>query len=518
MSQDENRENIWEDTPGQDDREFPPVSEPVREDAAGEVRPIGQDDSHAACPPPVGPQVPPFQPVYPPDSPYSQPFYRPDTTPQGRATSSGPAPARPSENISPAPPYERTGVAGQPIPHPKRKRNAGLAVVVTLLSVSFIGAMGWLIGIGIGNLNGGSNPGQYHPPSSSQGENPDDKGNFVPKENPNAPVVQINQSPEGPQEGGSPVDGAYTPKQIYEKVSPSVVSVTIYRQGGVERLGYGSGVVLSEDGYIVTNAHVLMSSQYRFVVQTSDGRDYEAEFIAASTRYDLGVLKIDAKGLTPARFGDSDQIAVGDVVYGIGNPAGPNYASSLSHGLVSGINRSVTLEGYSNAYYIQTDAAINPGNSGGALINAFGQVIGISNSKIAGENFEGMGFAIPTSQAIPLANEMMRYGKLVGRVKIGATFMELDSNRASIAGLPQGLYVNSIEDESGLKNSGIEVGDVILRVQGERCFTADDLREHLQDKKAGDTLVIGYYDASDNGKSKSAEVRLIEDVDSSFYG
>ncbi|MCI8497128.1 MAG: PDZ domain-containing protein, partial [Clostridiales bacterium] len=121
-------------------------------------------------------------------------------------------------------------------------------------------------------------------------------------------------------------------------------------------------------------------------------------------------------------------------------------------------------------------------------------------------------------QAIPLANEMMRYGKLVGRVKIGATFMELDSNRASIAGLPQGLYVNSIEDESGLKNSGIEVGDVILRVQGERCFTADDLREHLQDKKAGDTLVIGYYDASDKGKSKTAEVRLIEDVDSSFYG
>lgn len=521
MNQDENKENQWESLGNPQ----PAASDPDRgpEKTLMEAAPPETEFGAAAGPEQAGPAAgdprppfPPFQPQYPADSPYSQPFYNRTPFPSGRQQ---PGPSGTQAQGFP-PESADAGMPGMPEPmaRPPKKHNPGLAAVLAILAVSFVGSMGWLIGIGMGNLSGGGGGSELLPPSSSGQEVPEEGGAYVPEENPDAPVVQIAESPESPAETAPQADGTYTPRQIYTRVSPSVVSITVYQQGGVQRIGYGSGVILSEDGYIVTNAHVLTSSRYRFVVQTSDGRDYEAEFVAASTRYDLGVLKVDASGLTPAQFGNSDEVSVGDEVYGIGNPAGPDYASSLSHGLISGVNRSVTLEGYNNAYYLQTDAAINPGNSGGALINAYGQVIGISNSKVAGEDYEGMGFAIPTAQAIPLVNEMMRYGKLIDRVKIGVTFLELDENRASIAGLPEGLYVNSIEEESGAKGSGIEAGDVVTKAEGESCRTVDDLRGHLKGKKAGDVLTLEYYDASDGGRIKTAEVRLIEDVDSAFYG
>ncbi len=193
-----------------------------------------------------------------------------------------------------------------------------------------------------------------------------------------------------------------TAKEVYQKVSPSVVGVvaTITDQEGNSSTDQGSGIVATKDGYIITNSHVVNDSRGTQVkVVTKDEEEYTGTVIGYDRNTDLAIVKIDAEDLVPAEFGDADAMEVGDTVLAIGNPGGLEYASSMTRGIVSALNRKLSSNSDNGMTYIQTDAAINPGNSGGALVNEYGQVIGINSSKLVAEDFEGMGFAIPVSKA-----------------------------------------------------------------------------------------------------------------------
>ncbi len=202
----------------------------------------------------------------------------------------------------------------------------------------------------------------------------------------NLPSMDINDTPEADET--SSVDGELTTEQIAEKVKPSVVGIVQYQytSSSISAAGEGSGVIMTADGYILTNAHVIEGASGIKVV-LNNGEEYEARVIGSDTRTDLAVIKIEAENLTPADFGDSDSLKDGEKVVAIGNPGGLTFAGSVTQGIVSGTNRVVSSD-YGDMTYIQTDAAINPGNSGGALVNEFGQVVGINSSKISAQKFQ----------------------------------------------------------------------------------------------------------------------------------
>ena len=216
-----------------------------------------------------------------------------------------------------------------------------------------------------------------------------------------------------------------TPAQVAAKVRPSIVSVITVDNVNYmnSQSGEGSGIILRSDGYIVTNSHVIGdSNKYEVSVITSDGQTYDAKVIGFDVKSDLAVLKIDATGLPECELGDSSQLVLGDYVIAIGNPGGRQFAGSVTMGIVSGVDRIIdteNTESTSAMRYIQTDAAINPGNSGGALVNMYGQVIGVNTAKIAASGYEGMGFAIPSTKVKEIVADLIDYGYVEGRVKLG---------------------------------------------------------------------------------------------------
>ena len=309
-----------------------------------------------------------------------------------------------------------------------------------------------------------------------------------------APGLEITDTPAGTGTDTT-VDGLFTPKQIYSKCSPSVVAITATSSSidpftNTGSTGYGSGIIMSEDGYIITNAHVLGSSKNTFTVELSTGQSYPATFIAADAKYDIGIIKISASSLVPATFGDSSKLTVGDPVYAIGNPGGPELQSSFSQGIVSGLNRTVIIENYNDMKYIQTDAAINPGNSGGALINEYGQVIGINTAKVSDAGFEGLGFAIPIKDAQPIIDELKASGKISNRARLGVTLYEIDESIADRYNMPKGLMVYDILPESDFLAKGVQKSDIITKINGTNVYTMDELTVHIKDKKPGDEITV----------------------------
>ena len=229
-----------------------------------------------------------------------------------------------------------------------------------------------------------------------------------------------------------------TLQEIYRLCQPSVVSI---RTGIGKAGGYlGTGVVLTEDGYILTNAHVLDRAETATVTMLEDETEYEAKLVGSDTVSDLAVLKIEAQGLTPAQFASSDTLQVGDPVVAIGNPLGQQLNGTMTDGIVSAINRNVIYGGHSMTL-IQTNAAINEGNSGGPLINAWGQVVGITNMKAFNTGVEGIGFAIPTSVVRSVADALLAEGEVAGRPSIGIVIGPVDEAAAEYYSLPAGLYV-----------------------------------------------------------------------------
>ena len=299
-------------------------------------------------------------------------------------------------------------------------------------------------------------------------------------------------------------------QDIAEKLIPSVVCIQNYQitqQYGfmqtasvgseVSPAGEGSGIVFSEDGYIVTNAHVVDGATSLKVI-LSDGTTYEAELVGSDELTDLAVIKIDATGLQAAEFGSSEDLRVADQVMAIGNPGGYQLNSSVTIGYVSALNRAITNSstGYTMEY-IQTDAAINPGNSGGALVNQYGQVVGINSAKISATGYEGLGFAIPAETAQPVISDLIEYGYVKDRAMLGISGQFIDSLTGRFYGLPQGEYVGALNSAEA-QASGLQVGDVITSIDGTALESEAVLRSMINEKKPGDTVELEVYRPSTN--------------------
>ena len=293
------------------------------------------------------------------------------------------------------------------------------------------------------------------------------------------------------------------PSQVAAKVIPSVVCIQNYQQSqsqfpfaqtlsGEEQLtlaAEGSGIVYTEDGYIITNAHVVENSSLLKVVLNNE-EVYEAKLIGSDADTDLALFKIEATGLTPIEIGDYDALAVGDFVMAVGNPGGMEFSSSVTFGIVSAKDRPMDIDGGYTMNTIQTDAAINPGNSGGALVNMDGKLVGINSAKYVATGYEGLGFSITVEEALPIVESLKEYGEVKGRSRLGVTGMIIDELVANRYGLTPGFYVNEVTNE----NAGtLKAGDVITAVDGAEVSSESDIKNALQKKQAGDSVTIKYW-------------------------
>ena len=319
-------------------------------------------------------------------------------------------------------------------------------------------------------------------------------------------------------------ENAKTAEEIYQEIAPSIVGVVTYNPSAgliSAATGQGSGIIINSDGYVVTNAHVIgNSNKYNVTVVTSDHKEYSAKIIGFDTRTDLAVLKIDASGLKAANFGNSDQLSVGASVLAIGNPGGLEFSNSLTRGVISALNRSLSsISSNTNSSanttvkYIQTDAAINPGNSGGALLNMYGQVIGINSSKVS--DYEGMGFAIPSNTVKTVVDDIIKNGYVSGRVKMGISVRALSAYEAQINNVPQGLVVMEIAADSNAGINGLKVGDIITKFSGIDTRNTSALYNELSKHKPGDTVSITIYRLSavrsEEATTLDINITLIED-------
>ena len=257
----------------------------------------------------------------------------------------------------------------------------------------------------------------------------------------------------------------------------------------------GTGIIFSQDGYILTNCHVIAGcSRCKVWVTDEYGVDaeYEARVVGYDEDADLAVLKVNATGLTAAEFGNSEQTQVGERVCVIGNPGGLRFQNSLTVGYVSALNRAVYIGNYT-INCIQTDAAINPGNSGGPLINAYGQVIGISSAKIALEEYEGICFAIPISEAMPILQQLISEGKVTGRAMLGITATPVKATEAEFYEIPLGLWVKGVTPGSDIARKGVREGDIITHLAGQPIYTLDACSNVLRDYAPGDTIQVTVF-------------------------
>jgi len=327
------------------------------------------------------------------------------------------------------------------------------------------------------------------------------------------------------------VTGELTKQQIAEKVVPSVVCIqnyqlgqnTQYTMGGngagaaagssgedstVNPTSEGSGIIATSDGYIITNAHVVDGASTIKVI-LSNGTKYEAKLIGSDSVTDLAVIKISATGLTAAEFGSSDDLKVADTVMAIGNPGGMEFNSSVTVGYVSALNREITNSdtGYTMKC-IQTDAAINPGNSGGALVNMYGQVIGINSSKIVATGYEGLGFSIPINVAQPVISDLKQYGYVKDRAVLGISGQFIDSMTSRFYNLPVGMYVNSVTNPA-VTSAGVKKGDVITKIDGKAVTSQNVITGVITAKKPGNTVTLNVM-SSLTGESFTATVKLAQ--------
>lgn len=270
--------------------------------------------------------------------------------------------------------------------------------------------------------------------------------------------------------------------------------------------GAGSGVIISQDGYIVTNNHVIDGAS-KITVRLKTGTSYSASLIGTDSKTDVALLKINATGLTPAVLGDSDQLKVGDTAVAIGNPLG-QLGGTVTEGIISALDRELIIDGKTMTL-LQTDAAINPGNSGGGLFNGNGELIGIVVAKSSGSDVEGLGFAIPVNDAKAVANELLKYGYVKGRIDTGITFLDLTTTqKALLYGVRQlGVYVQSVESGSDAANAGIKAGDMIAYIGSTKVTTGMVLTQALEKYSVGDTVKLTVLR---NGSSVQISLKLAE--------
>ncbi len=310
-----------------------------------------------------------------------------------------------------------------------------------------------------------------------------------------------------------------TTQEIAKLVGPSVVgiisevAVTDFFWGteGVSEAS-GSGIIFKNDGsfyYIITNNHVVEGAK-KVSVQIAGDTTYDGEIVGTDVNTDLAVVKISTKdNLTVAKLGDSSKIEVGERAIAIGNPLGMEFFGSITQGIVSATNRKVKMSENLTMNYIQTDAAINSGNSGGALVNAYGEVIGVNSAKISSSSVEGMGFAIPISEAVVVASDLVEFGYVKGRPVIGITTVDVTTSVAKRYGWPEGIWVNSVTPGSGAQQGGLLRGDIIIEANGIKVKSNTELNNIKNKFKPGEYLKIKVF--RENKGEISLSVKLSED-------
>ena len=314
-------------------------------------------------------------------------------------------------------------------------------------------------------------------------------------EHPSAPVgsditVEIQDSPEGVE--NIPQEGGLSYQAIYAKAIPSVVSITCQTNGGASS---GTGVVLSSQGYIVTNCHVVAGAD-SILIRLTDDRTLPACIVGLDAVSDLAVLYVEATDLTPAEFGDSAQLRVGDSVAAIGDPLGSEFRGTMTDGIVSAINRDVTVDGRTMTL-IQTNAALNSGNSGGPLLNCYGQVVGINTMKISAfvdaAGVEGLGFAIPTTTVKEIVDQLLRQGYVSGRPSLGVEGESVTEFQQRYYRLPAGFLITEVADDSCAEDAGLAVGDIIYGFGDIRITSSDTLQSALYGCSVGDAVTLSIY-------------------------
>jgi len=317
---------------------------------------------------------------------------------------------------------------------------------------------------------------------------------FVAVKNP--PSIVIEETPVEPatepvyDETGRQI---LTIPQIAAKAMPSVVGIMAYPYTDTnDGVSFGSGIVMSEDGYILTNTHVVESG-VSFKVILHDSSEYEAQRIAYDAKSDIAILKIEADGLTPAEFGDTTALVVGDLAVAIGNPSSIDLAGTTTSGIISAVDREIVVDSSGNKLkLIQTDAAINPGNSGGPLLNKYGQVIGINTVKMNSSYYEGLCFAIPTTVFKPIVDELFEKGFVSGYPSIGISGLPVTAADQAY-GIPAGVYVSIVNEKSDAYLQGIESGDVITHVNGTAVFSISDINLIKNTFKVGDQITLTIF-------------------------
>lgn len=278
--------------------------------------------------------------------------------------------------------------------------------------------------------------------------------------------------------------------EVVKKAISSVVGVEAESYSGYITSRTGSGIILTENGYIITNSHVIAGCD-SINVTLDNGASYTAFVIGDDSYSDIAVLKIDAEGLIPAVLGDSDLVEVGQPAIAIGNPTG-QLQGTTTFGIISGVNRNVMVNN-TVMNLLQTDAAINSGNSGGPLLNQQGQVIGINSAKVSISGYEGLGFSIPINTARPIAEELVRNGSVAGRPTLGVNCSKLSAMASSFYGLPEGLYLSSVDDDCGGHYAGLQAGDVITHINDVRVKTLSEAYSQRNLYKAGEYVNVTIY-------------------------
>lgn len=297
-----------------------------------------------------------------------------------------------------------------------------------------------------------------------------------------------------------------TLQELYEKCTPSIVSIKAEQKSGTA-YSWGTGIIASADGYIITNTHVI-DGCVNAEIGLADGSTYEAKLVCADSVSDIAVLKIDAEGLTPAVFAASDTVNVGDTAVAIGNPLGERYRLTMTDGIISAKDRSVNYNG-ADMNLIQTNAAINEGNSGGPLFNDRGQVVGITNMKIisAASGVEGIGFAIPTDTIRDIIASLLSDGAVYGRTTIGITVGAIPQEVAEYYDIPQGLYISNVESGSDAAKQGVRAGDILTAVNGQEVLTTGDVADIKSSMEIGDTMTFTIWR---DGKTLEIDVKLMD--------
>lgn len=440
------------------------------------------------------------------------------------------------QNMYGQPPYGNNGTYNQQYnpqmfaQYPQKKTKGGIIALIivlcSLLTIGFIGMMVYGFSADIkedlnsDRSNSGNSfrlpnkdsttPFETLPDTSSQGKT-HDESDYSDKVNKDYSGMKLESNPKDAKTNNS-----YTAAKASEKVSDSVVGILCYSDDVPDQAdtttasSQGSGIIFSQDGYVITNAHVIGNSKtaYAIRVVTSDGKVYKAGVVGYDSRTDIAVLKMDdAKGLTPATFGDSSQLEVGQDIIVVGNPGGLDYQNTTTKGVISALDRKLSTSSLTK--YIQTDSAINPGNSGGPLVNYYGQVVGITTSKIVSETYEGMGFAIPSQTVKSIVDTLVKNGYVEGRVKIGISGIAVTSDQASNYNIPQGIYVQSIVSGGPCDGTSLKEGDIITEVDGETITSFADVYAILETHKPGDKIKVKYYSSSSG--DGEVEITLQED-------